>query len=244
MTSVKQLTANQANAQRSTGPKTARGKKRSRANALKHGLTAKQIIVQGETPEQFEELRQGLVADFAPGTTIELELIDHLAALLLRRRRPRVVEAAVLKKLIDPLFEETLHDLTVEELKQLEKIQKKMLKSRGIDLSELAEHQPEAGRREAGLPRRIEMLTVFARYETHITQEIVKTVRLLLSLQERRMAVSPAVEKRFTHKALRLYIIGRGLILCELVSSSPQAPAAQRLSLLDNLRPKGNGHLR
>jgi len=199
MTSVKQLAANRANAKRSTGPKSKRGKKRSRANAMTHGLTAKQIIVQGETTEQFEELREGLIADFAPGTTIEFELIDHLAALLLRRRRPRVVEAAVLKKLIDPPRRETLHDLTVEEVEQLEKIQRKMLESRGIDVSELAEHQPDEGRHEAGLPRRIEILSLFARYETHITNEIVKTVQLLLSLQEKRMTVSPDVEKRVTH---------------------------------------------
>ena len=94
----------------------------SRANAYKHGLTAKQIIVPGETPEQFEKLRKGLTADFAPGTTIEFELIDHLAALLLRRRRPLLVEAAFLTKLIKPRLVDSLDDLTEEELELLEKI--------------------------------------------------------------------------------------------------------------------------
>ena len=88
ISTYKQRAANRANAQKSTGPKSKSGKSVSRANAYQHGLTAKQIVVPGETPEQFEKLREGLVADFAPGTTIEFELIDHLAALLLRRRRP------------------------------------------------------------------------------------------------------------------------------------------------------------
>ena len=199
MTTTKQLEANRANARLSTGPRTKNGKKRSRANAMTHGLTAKQIIVPGETPEQFESLREGLIADFALVTTLEFELADHLASLLLRRRRPPVIEAALLKKLINPPFEETVEALTTEELEQLMKISKRMLESQGVDVSEITERQPGEGRREAALPRHIEMLNVFARYETHITNEIVKTVKLLLALQERRMTVSPEVQTRSTH---------------------------------------------
>jgi hypothetical protein len=198
MTSQNQIEANRANARRSTGPKSNAGKQRSRANAVTHGLTAKDIVVPGETPDQFEKLRKGLIDDFAPGTTIEFELIDHLAALLLRRRRPPVVEAALFKRLINP-FEKSLDRLTTEELEQLEKISRKLSENRGVDVSELAEHQSEEGGREPALPRRVEMLNVFARYETHIMNQIVKTVGLLLSLQERRMAVSPEVEKLSTH---------------------------------------------
>jgi hypothetical protein len=40
MTSQRKIEANRRNAKRSTGPKTVLGKKRSRANALKHGLAA------------------------------------------------------------------------------------------------------------------------------------------------------------------------------------------------------------
>ena len=41
MTSEKQREANRRNAQRSTGPRSASGKKRSRQNALRHGLSAR-----------------------------------------------------------------------------------------------------------------------------------------------------------------------------------------------------------
>jgi hypothetical protein len=37
--SARKLAANRANARRSTGPRTPEGKRRSRANALKHGLS-------------------------------------------------------------------------------------------------------------------------------------------------------------------------------------------------------------
>jgi hypothetical protein len=42
-------------------------------NALTHGLTAEKILIPGETEEQFDELLQGLIDDFTPGTTIECE---------------------------------------------------------------------------------------------------------------------------------------------------------------------------
>jgi hypothetical protein len=73
MTTKKQVKANRANARLSTGPRTKNGKKRSRMNALTHGLTAEKILIPGETEEQFDELLQGLIDDFTPGTTIECE---------------------------------------------------------------------------------------------------------------------------------------------------------------------------
>src|SRR5260370_7761789 len=40
MTSTKKIAASRSNATKSTGPKTAQGKKQSRTNALRHGLPA------------------------------------------------------------------------------------------------------------------------------------------------------------------------------------------------------------
>jgi hypothetical protein len=54
MSTRKQIAANRRNAGRSTGPKTAAGKDRAKGNALKHGLTAAQITVFDEHPEDFE----------------------------------------------------------------------------------------------------------------------------------------------------------------------------------------------
>jgi hypothetical protein len=44
-----QIEANKLNAQRSTGPRTPEGKQRVASNALKHGLTGKQIVSQRES---------------------------------------------------------------------------------------------------------------------------------------------------------------------------------------------------
>jgi hypothetical protein len=97
MTSQRQLEANQANAKRSTGPRTLDGRARSRMNAVKHGLTAKYIVIGDEDPDEFEALRADLESDFQPSTRLEYELVDRLAGLLWRLRRVPGVEAALVK---------------------------------------------------------------------------------------------------------------------------------------------------
>jgi hypothetical protein len=49
MGSKQRLEANRTNAKRSTGPCTQTGKARSKMNALKHGLAAKSVVIEGET---------------------------------------------------------------------------------------------------------------------------------------------------------------------------------------------------
>ena len=186
MASQRQLEANRANAKRSTGPKSERGKARSGRNAVTHGLTAKQIVLSGEEPEQFDRLRQGLNADFAPGSTIERELVETLAASLWRRRRAPVVEAAVLNRLIGGGFtlSKILPDLTTEELELLEKICARALGLEKPTLSDLPDQQHEDGR----LPKRVEMLTILSRHDTRLMNDIIKTINLIHVLQARRIA--------------------------------------------------------
>lgn len=47
MASERQIRANRANATKSTGPKTLNGKTVSSRNAVRHGLTAQQVVGQG-----------------------------------------------------------------------------------------------------------------------------------------------------------------------------------------------------
>jgi hypothetical protein len=93
MATRRQLEANRANAKRSTGPRSADGKAQSSKNSLAHGLTAQDIVIADEDPEQFERLRAGLQADFEPTST---KLVERLAGLLWRLRRIPVLEGALL----------------------------------------------------------------------------------------------------------------------------------------------------
>jgi hypothetical protein len=54
MASFSQIEANRRNALRSTGPKTEAGKRRSRRNAIRHGLTAETVIEVLEDPEDYK----------------------------------------------------------------------------------------------------------------------------------------------------------------------------------------------
>jgi hypothetical protein len=92
----KRTEANRANAKRSTGPRTAEGKARASKNALAHGLTARDIVIGDEDPQEFERLRERLLNDFEPTSTLELELVERLAGLLWRLRRIPVLEGALL----------------------------------------------------------------------------------------------------------------------------------------------------
>ena len=95
MTSSAQLAANRLNAQKSTGPNTPGGKARVARNALKHGVTAADLVLFDEIEAEFEQFRTGLVLDFGPSGAAESALVDRIAILAWRLRRAGRAEAAL-----------------------------------------------------------------------------------------------------------------------------------------------------
>jgi len=71
MATPAQLAANRANAQHSTGPRSAEGKSASRFNALKHGADAASPIIPGEDPAEYQELANEYLHHFQPRTPDE-----------------------------------------------------------------------------------------------------------------------------------------------------------------------------
>ncbi len=65
-TSQKRIDANRRNAQKSSGPRTAEGKSRSRFNRLEHGLAAPVPVLPGEDPAAFQARVDAVVESFAP----------------------------------------------------------------------------------------------------------------------------------------------------------------------------------
>ena len=95
MPSELQTAANRANSQRSTGPRSAEGKARVATNALKHGLTGKQIVLPGEDPTQFDAFRSDLIADLAPRGALEEIFAEKIVADAWRFRRALHLVAAL-----------------------------------------------------------------------------------------------------------------------------------------------------
>ena len=67
MATPAQITANRANAQKSTGPRSAEGKSASRFNALKHGIDAASIVIPGEDPADYDALVAQYQREYQPG---------------------------------------------------------------------------------------------------------------------------------------------------------------------------------
>jgi hypothetical protein len=189
MVSASQLSANRANAKSSTGPTTPSGKKRSRMNAVKHGLSAKEITVVGERPEEFDAFRDGLFADHKPASALERELIDRLAGLLWRLRRLPIVEAGLLNRVTDCSYPDSSDLSDAELLRRIQVAERTISITPGErNLSQAFQQLGVTGQTDAELLRRVEMLNNLARYEASLMNGVTKTLTLLRALQAERAA--------------------------------------------------------
>lgn len=95
MTTQKQIDANRRNAQKSTGPKTPEGKETVSQNAVRHGLLAQALVLDGESREEFDRFSEGLMAHLAPIGHVETMLAERVVAGAWRLRRALRVEWAL-----------------------------------------------------------------------------------------------------------------------------------------------------
>ena len=93
MTSEAKRAANRRNAEKSTGPKTERGKALSAQNALRHGLRARTVISFDESEPDFLAFHADIRADFEPADAVEEHLVERIAMCAWRLRRLYRVEA-------------------------------------------------------------------------------------------------------------------------------------------------------
>jgi len=96
VTTEARIAANRINAQKSTGPKTARGKERSRANAVKHGLTGAGVALPIEDAIEVEHRFLAIQGEMAPQTVIGSYLAHQIALMTVRCQRAARQETAAL----------------------------------------------------------------------------------------------------------------------------------------------------
>jgi hypothetical protein len=97
MSSFRQIEANRRNALLSRGPVTEEGKRKSRQNALRHGLTAETVIDALEDAEDYAAFELAVTADYDAQSAVERELVLRLASLLWRLRRATTIESGLFK---------------------------------------------------------------------------------------------------------------------------------------------------
>jgi hypothetical protein len=96
-TSSARAAAARRNGARSRGPKTAAGKARAARNALKHGLTARQVTLIGdEDATAFAALEAAAWTALAPSDAFQMDLVTRIVAASWRARRADRLEGALL----------------------------------------------------------------------------------------------------------------------------------------------------
>ena len=96
-----QIRANRNNAKKSTGPRTEQGKARVAQNALKHGLLARDTVLPGEDPADFDRQLSALEADLQPANSLEFELVRQIADAQWRMRRLTRMETGFIAAAVD-----------------------------------------------------------------------------------------------------------------------------------------------
>jgi hypothetical protein len=98
----KKLEANRKNSLKSTGPSTKEGKEKSRFNALKHGILAKEAIIRdgdGKEPGNgIQEVLSSLIDDYKPRGAIEHMLVERIAQAYWRLHRAQRAEVGEIQK--------------------------------------------------------------------------------------------------------------------------------------------------
>jgi len=98
---------------RSTGPKTLQGKRKSRYNAVKHGIFADALLYD-ESRAEYENLLQGLMDHFQPIGQLEELLVEKLVMLWWRYRRLLQAEAARIRTQADSTERGSLREAVVQ----------------------------------------------------------------------------------------------------------------------------------
>ena len=100
-----QLAANRRNAQKSSGPRSAEGRAKSKLNALKHGLLSQEVLVRGkhacESRREFQKLAEQILADLDPVGAVECLLVDQIVTAYWRLRRVLRAEAGEIALNVD-----------------------------------------------------------------------------------------------------------------------------------------------
>ena len=161
MLSDKQLAANRANAQLSTGPKSEEGKRTSSLNARRHNLTGQVTAMTEEDRIAHDAFAAALIKSMAPEGALELQLAQRIATDSWRLNRSTAIE--------DNIFALGLFD-----------------HSGDIDVDHPEFHTAlTAARTFTREAKSIELLTL---YEQRINRSLQRNLALLQQLQAARKA--------------------------------------------------------
>lgn len=169
MASDAQISANRLNAQKSTGPRSAVGKAKSSRNATTHGLTARAVLISGESPEEFAALREQLIVECDPVSVIDWQLVEKLACDFWRLARIPAFEAALYEWERNQDQCDPMNKILAEPVVSL-----RFRSASGPGIADA--EQSYVGRVITALLSRNDVLTKLARHEAHLAGQIRLTL--------------------------------------------------------------------
>lgn len=170
--SERKVEANRRNAQKSTGPITATGKKTVSRNAVKHGIFAQELLIADrdskETRQEFDDLFRVISEYYEPVGFLEELWVSKIAICMWRTRRVLRYEAGNIAMALA----------------------QRRFNLQGPDLMKLFDHVPSSAEINAivdhlSLPQRSET-DLIIRYGTMLDKELRNAVAELDKLQARR----------------------------------------------------------
>ena len=128
MATAAQIEANRRNAQKSTGPKTERGKARARRNAVTHGMTARTImpVLPQEDPKELEDRTQQAITAMKPRNPLEHDLVCRAVRLAGELDRAERVGMAHLAHRVRMATRSGTDTVSAEELKKVHDLGSKL----------------------------------------------------------------------------------------------------------------------
>jgi hypothetical protein len=163
---------------KSTGPRTLEGKAVVAQNAVKHGLLAKEVVIKGEDPREFEFYRDQMLAELAPVGQMESMLAHRIVGLSWRLRRAERLQAAAFDKVEDK-SEPPEWVLSPEQASRLLAV----LAETGVQPPEPVAAGPGAGRRAVQDFDRERILDRLLVYERRIESSLYRTMGELRKLR-------------------------------------------------------------
>jgi hypothetical protein len=173
--SPRKVEANRWNARKSTGPKTAAGKKRVSKNAIRHGFYSKWLLVQHqdgkESQAEYDELYANIVEHYQPVGWLERDLVDKIAAWSWRLRRVIRYESGQIARALAE------HSYELQQSKADDLAEPGSAPSSNRELDAMSDH--------LFLPEKDE-LDKLLRYEAMINRQLNHAIAELERLQARR----------------------------------------------------------
>ena len=180
MATEAQIKANRQNAKKSTGPRTAGGKRAASKNAVTHGLFGREVTIHGESEEQYDRHREAFLDELRPVGMSESVLAERIITLSWRLRRAERMENQATDMLIIRCGGEVPDTAMVLAIPH--EIRRIMIDAEtlGRDLS-----LGQAVIRDFSYFRVIEKVTLYAR---RMENNLIKTMKELKKLQLERKA--------------------------------------------------------